>query len=162
LVTPLVLQKNIREAVESNILVFYTGITRSASGILKEQSSNVADSAGKQKMLNRMVELVYELRDELQNGHLDSMGEILDENWRLKKQLASGITSDAIDDWYAKAKAHGALGGKLLGAGAGGFLMFYAPSERHDAIEKALGLRRIHFGFEPLGSRIIFYNPTDL
>jgi len=162
LVTPLVLQKNIREAVESNILVFYTGITRSASGILKEQSSNVADSAGKQKMLNRMVELVYELRDELQNGHLDSMGEILDENWRLKKQLASGITSDAIDDWYAKAKAHGALGGKLLGAGAGGFLMFYAPSEHHDAIEKALNLRRIRFGFEPLGSRIIFYNPTDL
>jgi len=162
LVTPLVLQRKIREAVESNILVFYTGITRSASGILKEQSSSVADSTGKQKMLNRMVELVYELRDELQNGHLNSMGEILDENWRLKKQLASGITSDAIDDWYAKAKSHGALGGKLLGAGAGGFLMFYAPSERHDVIEKALGMRRIHFGFEPLGSRIIFYNPTDL
>ena len=161
-VTPLVLQRKIREAVESNILVFYTGITRSASGILKEQSSSVADSAGKQKMLNRMVELVYELRDELQNGHLNSMGEILDENWQLKKQLASGITSDAIDDWYAKAKSHGALGGKLLGAGAGGFLMFYAPFEHHDAIEKALGLRRIHFGFEPLGSRIIFYNPTDL
>ncbi|SEI92677.1 MULTISPECIES: GHMP kinase [unclassified Variovorax] len=162
LVTPLVLQRKIREAIESSIVVFYTGITRSASGILKEQSSNVADSASKQKMLSRMVELVYELRDELQSGHLDSMGEILDENWRLKKQLASGITSSAIDDWYVKAKANGALGGKLLGAGAGGFLMFYAPPERHDAIEKALGLRRINFGFEPLGSRIIFYNPTDL
>ncbi|RRH87014.1 GHMP kinase [Variovorax beijingensis] len=162
LVTPLVLRREIREAVESNIIVFYTGITRSASGILKEQSSNVADSSGKQKMLNRMVELAYELREELQNGHVNSMGEILDENWQLKKQLASGITSSEIDEWYAKAKANGALGGKLLGAGAGGFLMFYAPSERHDAIEKALGLRRIHFGFEPLGSRIIFYNPTDL
>lgn len=161
-VTPLVLQRKIREAVECSILVFYTGITRSASDILKEQSSNVGDSAGKQKMLNRMVELVYELRKELQNGHVDSMGEILDENWQLKKQLASGITSSAIDDWYAKAKSNGALGGKLLGAGAGGFLMFYAPPERHDDIEKALGLRRIHFGFEPLGSRIIFYNPTDL
>lgn len=162
LVTPLVLRREIREAIESNIIVFYTGITRSASGILKEQSSNVADSSGKQKMLNRMVELAYELREELQNGHVNSMGEILDENWQLKKQLASGITSSEIDEWYAKAKASGALGGKLLGAGAGGFLMFYAPSERHDAIEKALGLRRIHFGFEPLGSRIIFYNPTDL
>ncbi|MBS0426085.1 MAG: GHMP kinase [Proteobacteria bacterium] len=162
LVTPLILPRHVREALEKNTLVFYTGITRSASGILKEQSESVADSNQKQAMLNRMVALVYQLRDELQNGHLEAMGEILEENWQLKKQLASGITSGAIDDWYAAAKANGALGGKLLGAGAGGFLMFYAPAQSHDAIEKALGLRRIRFGFEPLGSRIIFYNPTDL
>ncbi|MDM0108309.1 GHMP kinase [Variovorax sp. J22R24] len=162
LVTPLVLQRQIREALEKNIVVFYTGIARSASGILKEQSSNVTESAAKQELLKRMVALVYQLRSELQDGKLDSMGEILDENWQLKKQLASGVTNTAIDDWYAKAKSNGALGGKLLGAGAGGFLMFYAPAERHDAIERALGLRRIHFGFESLGSRIIFYNPTDL
>jgi D-glycero-alpha-D-manno-heptose-7-phosphate kinase len=161
-VTPLILQRNIRETLEKNIVVFYTGIARSASGILKEQSSNVEDSVAKQEMLKRMVALTYELRNELQLGNLDAMGGILDENWQLKKQLASGITTNAIDDWYAKAKSNGALGGKLLGAGAGGFLMFYAPADRHDAIERALGLRRIHFGFEPLGSRIIFYNPTDL
>ncbi|WP_434661759.1 GHMP kinase [Paraburkholderia sp. A3BS-1L] len=162
LVTPLILRRSIRESLENSIIVFYTGIARSASGILKEQSYNVADSVTKQTMLKRMVALTYQLRNELQDGNLDSMGEILDENWQLKKQLASGISSDAIDDWYEKAKLNGALGGKLLGAGAGGFLMFYAPAERHEAIERALGLRRIHFGFEPLGSRIIFYNPTDL
>mgnify|MGYP003582853307 CR=1 FL=1 len=162
LVTPLTLSRAVRESLAKNIVVFYTGIARSASGILKEQSSNVADSTAKQQMLKRMVELTYQLRDELQSGNLNSTGEILDENWQLKKQLASGVSSSAIDDWYAKAKSNGALGGKLLGAGAGGFLMFYAPVERHDAIERALGLRRIPFGFEPLGSRIIFYNPTDL
>jgi len=161
-VTPLILQRNVRDTLEKNIVVFYTGIARSASGILKEQSSNVDDSVAKQGMLKRMVALTCELRQELQEGNLDAMGGILDENWQLKKQLASGITTSAIDDWYAKAKANGALGGKLLGAGAGGFLMFYAPADRHEAIERALGLRRIHFGFEPLGSRIIFYNPTDL
>jgi len=161
-VSPLILQRNIREALEKDVVVFYTGIARSASSILQEQSSNVEDSVVKQTMLKRMVELAYQLRNELQNGNLDAMGDILEENWQLKKQLASGITSSVIDDWYSKAKENGARGGKLLGAGAGGFLMFFAPAEHHEAIERALGLRRIHFGFEPLGSRIIFYNPTDL
>ena len=159
LVSPLIVSRRVREALERNIVVFYTGIARSASNILKEQSSNVADDTGKQEMLKRMVKLTYELRDELQKENLDSMGQILHENWELKKKLASGVSSDAIDGWYARARSAGALGGKLLGAGAGGFLMFYAPQERHEAIEQSLGLRRVDLGFEPLGSRILFYNP---
>ena len=160
-VSPLVIGAEARATLEGNIVTFYTGLARSASGVLREQSDSVAKDGAKRDILKRMVGLAYELRDELQRRNLDSFGEILEANWRLKKELASGISNSAIDDWYASAKAAGALGGKLLGAGAGGFLMFYAPQDRHDAIEQALGLRRVHFGFEPLGSRILFYNPTE-
>jgi D-glycero-alpha-D-manno-heptose-7-phosphate kinase len=159
-VSPLITPPQVRENLERNIVTFYTGMARSASGILRDQSQGVAGDTGKQRMLQRMVALTYQLRDELQAGNTDAVGEILGENWRLKKGLAAGISSDAIDHWYATARAAGALGGKLLGAGAGGFLMFYAPPGRHGAIERALGLRRIAMGFEPLGSRILFYNPT--
>jgi D-glycero-alpha-D-manno-heptose-7-phosphate kinase len=107
-----------------------------------------------------MVELAYLLRDEFARGAIDSLGEILHENWMLKKTLTDGISSGEIDHWYDTARKAGAMGGKLLGAGSGGFLMFYAPEDRHDAINKALGLRRIKFCFEPLGSRILFYNPN--
>ena len=143
--------------------MFYTGITRTASDILKRQSDAVASDELKQATLRRMVELTYQLRDELQLGHLDSFGEILDENWRLKKTLAAGVSTGEIDDWYAAGRAAGASGGKILGAGSGGFLMFYADEDRHEAIERALpSLRRVDFRFDPLGSRIIFYNPTNL
>jgi D-glycero-alpha-D-manno-heptose-7-phosphate kinase len=160
LVSPLVMPSDLRAQLFQRIVVFYTGMTRSASGILRDQSSAVATDVAKQNALKRMVELAYELRDELGRGSLDSFGEILDANWRLKKTLAAGISSDEIDGWYAAAKACGALGGKLLGAGAGGFMMFYAPEERHEALERALQpLKRVTFNLDPLGSRIVFYNP---
>src|SRR5438445_640197 len=107
-----------------------------------------------------MVRLAYDLRDELGCGNLDSFGEILDANWRLKKTLTSGVSNDEIDGWYERARSSGARGGKLLGAGGGGFLLFYAHEDRHAALEQALQpLRRVPFGLEPLGSRIIFYHP---
>ena len=159
-VTPVLMQRDVRDLLEKRIIMFYTGIQRSASVILNEQSTSTADDAAKQMSLKRMVELANTLRDELQRGHVDSFGEILEENWRLKKSLASGISTGAINDWYDAARRHGALGGKLLGAGAGGFMMFYAPSERHSEIAQAIGLRRVDFRFEALGSRVLFYNPT--
>lgn len=107
-----------------------------------------------------MVNLTYAMRNELQAGNLDDFGSILHENWMLKKTLADGITTPEIDDWYAEGLKAGAHGGKLLGAGSGGFLMFHAPVDRHDAIERAVGLRRIKFNFDPLGSRILFYHPA--
>jgi D-glycero-alpha-D-manno-heptose-7-phosphate kinase len=83
----------------------------------------------------------------------------LHENWELKKSLTSSVSSHDIDRWYQIARENGASGGKLLGAGGGGFLLFYADEGRHEAIERALKpLRRFDLGFEPLGSRIIFYN----
>lgn len=158
-VSPVIMRRDLRDLLEQRIIVFYTGITRSASRILANQSAETAQDGAKQATLRRMVELSYELRDELSRGNIDSFGHILDENWALKKSLTAGISSDLIDGWYRCAMGAGALGGKLLGAGEGGFMMFYAPRERHEDIANAVGLRQVRFGFEPLGSRILFYNP---
>ena len=104
-----------------------------------------------------MVALAHQLRRDLQENRLDSFGEVIHEGWCLKKNLAGGISSSRIDEWYAMARKAGALGGKLLGAGAGGFFLFYARPERHEAITRSLrNLRRVDFRFEPQGSRIIF------
>jgi D-glycero-alpha-D-manno-heptose-7-phosphate kinase len=158
-VSPVIMRRDIQDLLEQRIIVFYTGITRSASSILEHQSAASGKDRDKQSALKRMVELAYIMRDELAQGHVDSFGHILDENWSLKKTLSASISNSAIDEWYRQAMGAGALGGKLLGAGQGGFMMFYAPKERHEDIANAVGLRQVRFGFEPLGSRILFYNP---
>lgn len=156
-VEPIICKRETIHQIQAHILVFYTGITRSASSLLKQQQSAVASEKKKQRVLRQMVGLAHQLRRELQRNRIAALGEIIDENWRLKKSLAAGIAPDIIDVWYTKARKAGAVGGKLLGAGAGGFLMFYAPPDRHDAIAGALGeLRRMDFRFESEGSKIIF------
>lgn len=159
-VTPVVMPTAQRDLLSRRIVAFYTGVTRSASPLLKAQSASVASDVSKQKALQRMVELAYVLKTELESGHIDSLGDILHENWDLKKSLTVGISTPEIDGWYETARRHGATGGKLLGAGAGGFLVFYADERYHDSIARALGLKQVRFEFEPLGSRIIFYNPN--
>lgn len=160
-VTPIVMPRDLCRTLESRIIVFYTGMVRSASAILQQQQDAVQSDESKRAALREMVRLTYHLRDHLQGGDIDDFGAVLHENWELKKGLTAGVSTGTIDEWYALARNAGAQGGKILGAGAGGFLMFYAPVEQHPAIERALHfLRRIPFGFEPQGSRIIFYNPT--
>lgn len=159
-VTPVIMKREDRDLIQKRIIVFYTGITRSASGILQKQSDVSASDSHKQAVLKQMVGLTYQLRDEFSQGNLDSFGDILHENWMLKKSLTDGISSSQIDAWYDAGMQAGASGGKLLGAGSGGFLMFYAPEDRHEAIARAVGLREIRFDFEPLGSRILFYHPV--
>jgi D-glycero-alpha-D-manno-heptose-7-phosphate kinase len=160
LVSPILLRPEVRECLQRRILMFYTAVTRSATSVLTEQSANTLADPGTQRSLVRMVELTHLLREDLQRGSLDSFGQILHENWMLKRGLASAVSTAEIDAWYEKARAHGAAGGKILGAGAGGFLMLYAEEDRHAAIKKALApLRPIGFNFELLGSRILFYNP---
>lgn len=159
-VSPVIMDRDVLRTLEKRLVIFYTGVTRSASAVLKQQSANSASNSATQDALKRMVSLCYVMRDELGAGNLDSFGEILRENWSLKKTLTAGISNDAIDGWYDAAIAAGAQGGKLLGAGSGGFMMFYAPEDYHDAIVKAVNLRRVHFGFDPLGSRILLYNPN--
>ena len=157
IVEPIICKRDTIQAIQNHILIFYTGLTRSASSILKHQQSALASEKRKQQVMRRMVELAHELRRELQRNRVASFGEILHQGWLLKKSLTAGISSEALDHWYSRARKAGALGGKLLGAGAGGFFLFYAPPERHEAICRALGrLRRMHFGFEMQGSRIIF------
>ena len=155
-VEPIICRRETIATLQSHTVVFYTGITRSASAILLHQQQAVASEKKKQSVLKRMVRLAGELCRELQQNRPGSFGEIIHENWRLKRSLTAGITTDAIDDWYEKARRAGAVGGKLLGAGTGGFLMFYAPPERHPAIAQALRLRQMDFKFEPQGSRILF------
>jgi len=158
-VSPIICRRDTMAEIEQNIIVFYTGITRSASDLLARQSEEISRQDEKQQALRRMVALTYDLRRELQNNHTHAFGEILHENWVLKKSLTDAISTSDIDEWYESALRAGAIGGKILGAGAGGFLMLYAPRTAQDAICKALSmLRQVDFKFEPLGSRIIFYH----
>jgi len=156
-VEPIVCQRETLKRLESNILMFYTGQTRSTGSVLVHQQRAVAREKSKQRALQRMVALAHQLRAELQKNNIDAFGAILHENWELKRGLAAAISNPQIDDWYQRARRAGATGGKVLGAGSGGFMIFYAPPERHAAITAALPkLRPIPFCFESQGSKIIF------
>ena len=158
IVSPIICKPETINSIENNILVFYTGITRSASDLLLRQTEAVNSQIDKQNVQKRMVELTYDLKQELQNNNIDNFGHILHENWVLKKSLVQEISSTQIDDMYKLARDAGALGGKILGAGAGGFLLLYAPIQYHEAIRKKLQIfREVKMKFESLGSRIIFY-----
>ncbi len=156
-VEPLIFERKTRELLKKNLLLFYTGITRSASDILKKQAENVSVSSKKRKMLEKMVGLAYKLKTDLQENRLDTFGEILHQNWLLKKGLTEETSNRRIDKWYDQALDNGAIGGKLLGAGGGGFLLFFAPKEKHHKIIAALReLEFIPFDFDTEGSKIIF------
>lgn len=155
-VSPVVLPTIVQDRLQSELLVFYTGKTRSASSILAAQSLEVERGQDARLALRRMVELTYELRNALRSGDAEAMGPILDEGWRLKRSLSTRISDQDIDAWYDSAMGAGATGGKLLGAGAGGFLMFFAPVERHADIAKAVGLPRIMINFAPEGAKIVY------
>lgn len=156
-VEPILCRRETLAQLQSNILVFYTGLSRSASAILKNQQEAVTASPAKQKTLQRMVQQAHDLKAALQQNDLGAFGQIIHEGWELKRGLTGEISNPEIDAWYAKARQAGAVGGKLLGAGSGGFLMFYAPPEQHEAISAALPeLRQIPMRFESQGSRIIF------
>jgi D-glycero-alpha-D-manno-heptose-7-phosphate kinase len=159
-VTPLILGPGLEARLEAHLLVFYTGKTRSASEVLRRQGAAVAADSEKRGAVRRMAALAHQLKDELEGGNLEAFGEVLHENWMLKRSLAAGISSGEIDGWYEAARGAGAVGGKILGAGGGGFLLLFAPPQAHAGIEKRLaGLRRIPMAFERPGSQIVFYDP---
>ncbi|MBV8550488.1 MAG: galactokinase [Acidobacteriaceae bacterium] len=157
IVEPILCSRETLARLESSLITFYTGMTRQASSILADQSRQTESSFATQGLLHRMVKLAYELRNELNRGHVETVGEILDAGWRLKREVHAGISNPEIDDYYQAAKRAGAVGGKLLGAGGGGFLTFFAPPERHSDIEKSVRLRKIDLAFEQSGSRVILY-----
>ncbi len=161
-VDPVLCQPELTCTLEDNILVFYTGRTRSASAILANQSKMLR-AESRRVLMRRMVELAYAMKKSMESGSIEDFGALLDENWRLKAQLTEGITDPQIDHWYTTALANGAIGGKLLGAGNGGFIMFYAPLQHHDRIKSALSeLRHVKFGFDRAGAQIVFYQPNDI
>lgn len=154
-VEPVIMRDSARQQLERNMMMFYTGQLHSASAILKEQSSNITKGDKEANQL-KMCGLAYDLRRELQSNNIDAMGEILHENWMLKKTLASGISNTAIDQAYEAALASGATGGKLLGAGGGGFLLFYVPEEKQRAVKEAIGLPQMPMAFDRQGSEVIY------
>jgi D-glycero-alpha-D-manno-heptose-7-phosphate kinase len=158
-VDPVIFSGEAKRQLNGKLLLFYTGMTRVSSTILKEQSDNTARNSVN---LDAMVALSHKLLSKLQANDLHGFGEILHEGWMLKRKLASGITNPEIDALYQKAIDAGAVGGKLLGAGGGGFLLFYCEEARQANVRRALAdLRESSFLFEPQGSKIIYVSDCD-
>jgi D-glycero-alpha-D-manno-heptose-7-phosphate kinase len=144
------------QSLFDHIIMLWTGHQRDSSSVLQEQKANTTQ---KMQSLLKMREQAYQLQALFGNGHLNlqEFGRILDEGWQLKRQLASTVTTDQIDTWYRLARGAGALGGKLCGAGGGGFLLFLAPVDRQDAVRQALkDLREVSVEPEVHGSQILF------
>jgi len=161
-VEPLYLQKEIYSTLENNLVMFYLGSQRKASDILSEQKKNTSSSDDKFNSLKQMVGLVDELRDCLYAGRLGDFGKILHENWILKQQLASSISNNEMNEIYDVALANGATGGKLLGAGGGGFMLFYCEKEKQPQLCRALNkLRKFDFRFDNEGSKLIYYGQEE-
>jgi D-glycero-alpha-D-manno-heptose-7-phosphate kinase len=143
--------------LESRLLFFYTGITRSASNLLRDQSKSLSMAGPEEEAMKQMVKMAETAYKDICAGDIESLGAMLDEAWTLKKSLSPKISNPVIDDAYSAARAAGAQGGKLLGAGGGGFLMFLADPSKHDSIRRALSsLRETPMRFSNQGSRIIF------
>lgn len=154
-VEPLIMKSEKYEQLQENLLMFYTGDTRSASSILKEQGKNVV-SGSKESSQIKMCRLAGNMREELYKGNIDAVGEILDQSWQLKRTLACGISNPQIDEYYDIALKNGAVGGKLLGAGGGGFLLFYVKGESKKRLRKALPLIEMPVQFDGQGTAIIY------
>lgn len=156
-VQPVIINTETKEALNDNLLLFFTGQSRFSSDIQVETERNLER---KNRQLLRMRDLVDEAEKALVEKRIDDFGSLLDCEWSLKREINSKVSNPAIDGHYAKAMAAGALGGKLLGAGGGGFLLFYVPKERQQAVREALGdLMEIPFRFETGGSRVLYYAP---
>lgn len=155
-VQPIHLKKDRLDALQRNLLMFYVGDQRKTSSILSEQKENLA-KPDKIEILKKMVACVWELRDVLYQGDLDQFGKILHYNWELKQQLASKITNDRINTLYQTALQNGALGGKILGAGGGGFLLLYCPEKDQKKLLDAMStLKRLSFKFDNEGTKVIY------
>ena len=153
-VKPVIMNEEMRAKLQSNLLLMYTGRERSSAEIHKVQASNVSS---KVESYNLMKGMAYEMFDAMCNGATDEIGKLLHRNWEQKRLLADGITDRNIDSWYQAALSNGALGGKMIGAGGGGFLLLFASPDNHQKIVNALPeLKQENFSIEYGGSRIIF------
>jgi D-glycero-alpha-D-manno-heptose-7-phosphate kinase len=160
-VDPIMCSVGTRRRLESELLLLYTGVTRSANPILATQKRNLSNGCHRDA-LRHMVRLAADLKNALTSNDLTAFGEILHEGWVVKKTMAAGTTTAQIDHWYDCARANGAAGGKISGAGGGGFLLLYAPPDDHPRICQALpDLRPVSLRFEPQGTKIIYVEESD-
>jgi D-glycero-alpha-D-manno-heptose-7-phosphate kinase len=156
-VEPLYVKNDVYHKLQDNLLMFYIGNQRKASDILTEQKRNALHEE-KFNILKSMVSLVSDLRNCLYTGHLDDFGKILHENWILKQKLASQITNTEIDKIYEAGIHGGASGGKLLGAGGGGFMLFYCEKAKQQKLIDGLKpLEKFDFAFEREGTKVIYF-----
>jgi D-glycero-alpha-D-manno-heptose-7-phosphate kinase len=153
-VDPLICAPKTWTRLSQRLLLLYTGMTRKAGPILRRARAKFRSHDAVLQRMRRLAELA---RRELQLGRVDSLGELLHEGWVLKRGLAAGISNAAIDLAYDRARQHGAAGGKILGAGGGGFLLLFCAPDRRAGVRRVLpGWREIPFQFEPEGSKIIY------
>jgi D-glycero-alpha-D-manno-heptose-7-phosphate kinase len=143
-----------QRVLNNNFLLFFTGVSRTSSSILGEQTKNMKDRKGELRAIKQMAR---QARQDIEQGNLDSLGELMHQSWELKKRLAGTISSERIDAVYETARRAGALGGKLTGAGGGGFMLLYIPYERQNEVRTALsGLQELPFRLEADGTKVIF------
>ena len=156
-VSPLKIEDDIAHDLEDNLMFFYTGIKRRASLILEAQAKSIEkDNPKSLGAMHRIKEIGLKVKHALERGDLTEFGRLQHEHWMAKRSTSSVISSNIIDKWYARALKNGATGGKILGAGGGGFLMLYCENGKAK-VRKSMaqcGLREVRFGFEPEGSKI--------
>ena len=160
-VHPVIVSPQRKQQLNNNLMMFFTGFTRFSSEI---QKANKLDDESKTKQLKQMLTLVDEAENILtdQSKDLDDFGRLLDVTWKLKRQTGKSVSTSNIDNLYDKGISAGALGGKLLGAGGGGFLVFYVTPEKQAAVKEAMeDLLYIPFKFEDSGTQVIYYGPED-
>ncbi len=154
------------DELEKNILLFFTGISRDANDILSSQNKAVEKDEGKVvDALHKIKEIGYQIKEALESGNLAKFGYLLDKHWQVKKNLSGNVTDSSIDRLYEKAKENGALGGKIMGAGGGGFFMFYCEEHRN-LLRNAMaeeGLREMRFRFDFEGTKVLInlFNPRN-
>lgn len=161
-VLPVIISSKRKEQLNDNLMMFFTGFTRFSSDVQKV--NRVSSTREKRLILKKMAELVDDAEEILtnKNRNLDDFGRLLDVTWRLKKSMGSSISTRSIDELYEKGINAGALGGKLLGAGGGGFLIFYVQPKYQEAVKDAMkDLMYIPFKFEDGGTRVIHYSPEE-
>ena len=158
-VLPVIISPERKKLLNNNLMMFFTGFTRFSSEVQKMNASDKKDTT---EQLKEMLSMVDEAENILtdRNTDLDEFGRMLDHTWRLKRQTGSAVSTDSIDRIYETGIKAGALGGKLLGAGGGGFFVFYVRQEKQQAVRDALeDLMYIPFSFEDGGTRVIHYTP---
>lgn len=155
-VEPVIIQPGIKRKLNENLVLFYTGITHAARDVLKEQGENMTKSIEKFNGTVRLTEIAEEMQRGISDGNIEVVGDMLHESWLIKRQLSSNVTNPQIDEWYARAMETGAKGGKLLGAGGGGFLLFYCNPEKQEDLRNALNLVEMPFSIETGGTKVVY------
>ena len=163
-VLPIIISPERKKQLDHNLMMFFTGFTRFSSDVQKANAGSPETQEAKVKRLLEMLELVDDAEDVLTNKKrdLDEFGRLLDHTWKLKRQTGSAVSTSNIDALYQRGIEAGALGGKLLGAGGGGFLVFYVQPEKREALKAAMhDLLYVPFHFEDGGCRVLYYSPED-